>query len=243
VQIIPVLDLKNGQVVRAEGGRRETYRSISTPLSPDADPVSVAGGLHTLHPFPAFYIADLDAIEGGQPNADPLQRLSAMPKIRELWLDAGFANEKDVVAALEGPPVRPVLGTESQQDDALLRTLLDHPRLILSLDFFADGFRGPAALLGQPELWPQTVIVMTLAKVGSGTGPDFARLQEIKSRAGNRTIIAAGGIRDEQDIRQLAQFGIAGALMATALHQGALNSRQLDELDHLEPALENSAPA
>ncbi|HEU4986273.1 MAG TPA: HisA/HisF-related TIM barrel protein [Rhizobiaceae bacterium] len=242
MQIIPVLDLKNGTVVRAEGGRREAYRPISTPLSPDADPVSVAGGLRSLHPFSTFYIADLDAIEGGAPNAASLGRLAAMPNTKELWLDAGFADEEDLSAALKRPLIRPVLGSESQQDETLLRAVRGHPRLILSLDFFADGFRGPANLLVEPELWPQTVIVMTLAKVGSGAGPDFSRLQEVKSRAGNRAVIAAGGIRHEQDLRQLAELGIDGALMATALHQGALDSRQLEGLDQLT-ARDSGAPA
>ena len=85
------------------------------------------------------------------------------------------------------------LGSESQRDEALLRRFRDHPGLILSLDFFADGFRGPPSILARPELWPQRMIVMTLAKVGSAAGPDFARLEEVKARAGTRAVIAAGG--------------------------------------------------
>ena len=106
--------------------------------------------------FPTFYIADLDAIEGRAPNTAALARLRAMPDAPELWVDAGFADEKALAAALAEPSLRPVLGSESQRDDALLRRFRDHPDLILSLDFFADEFRGPPSFLEEPDVLAAT---------------------------------------------------------------------------------------
>ena len=34
MEVIPVIDIKGGAVVRARMGRREQYRPIQTPLSP-----------------------------------------------------------------------------------------------------------------------------------------------------------------------------------------------------------------
>ncbi|MEP9396527.1 HisA/HisF-related TIM barrel protein [Mesorhizobium sp. KR2-14] len=230
MRIIPVLDLKGGQVVRAEQGRRDRYRPIVTPLSASADAVAVAEGLRRLHPFPTLYVADLDAIEGRGPNSETLARLAGMRDAPELWADAGYADAASLEAALETPALCPVLGSESQADTELLRRFGRHPDLILSLDFFADGFRGPANLLEDPDPWPQRVIVMTLAKVGSGAGPDFERLREIKARAGARAVIAAGGVRNEADLRELARLGIAAALVATSLHDGTLTPAQIATL-------------
>jgi phosphoribosylformimino-5-aminoimidazole carboxamide ribotide isomerase len=230
MRIIPVLDLKGGQVVRAEQGRRDRYRPIVTPLSASADVVSVAEGLRGLHSFSTFYIADLDAIEGRIPNEDALSRLRRMPQPPELWVDAGLASDDGFSAALDMPSLCPVLGSESQIDDLLLRRFQHHPNLILSLDFFADGFRGPRPLLDNPDIWPSKVIVMTLAKVGSAAGPDFARLREIKAKAGNRMVIAAGGVRNETDLRELSSLGIAAALVATSLHDGTLTPAQISSL-------------
>jgi phosphoribosylformimino-5-aminoimidazole carboxamide ribotide isomerase len=227
LRIIPVLDLKGGQVVRAEMGRRDRYRPIVTPLSASSDPVSVAAGLRTLHPFSAFYIADLDAIEGRAPNRETLIRLREMPDAPELWVDAGIADAEALAAALAEPSLRPVLGSESQRDDALLRRFRGHPGLILSLDFFTDGFRGPPSILEEADSWPQSVIVMTLAKVGSAAGPDIERLSQIKAKAGNRSVIAAGGVRNEADIRALSSLGVDAALVATSLHDGTLTSERL----------------
>jgi len=230
LRIIPVLDLKGGEVVRAERGQRDRYKPIVTPLSESPDTVAVAEGLRGLHPFRTFYVADLDAIAGGQPNHAAIAGLKAMHQAPELWLDAGLHTAQAFEAALADPSVCPVLGSESQGDDGLLRRLRDRPGLILSLDFFADGFRGPPSLLAERDLWPQTVIVMTLARVGSGAGPDFERLAEVKAKAGRRMVVAAGGVRGADDIRELESMGMAGALVASALHDGTLSPAQLSLL-------------
>lgn len=230
MRIIPVLDLKDGVVVRAAGGRRDDYRPIVTPLSPSADIVDVALGMRSLHPFGTFYVADLDAIEGRRPNEGALARLSRLEGEPRIWLDAGFGDAGALEAALGRPALSPVLGSESQKDGALLRRFRDHPDLILSLDFFADGFRGPSSIIAEPELWPRTVIVMTLAQVGSGAGPDLARLQTIVAAAGDREVVAAGGVRGEADLRALSDLGVSAALVSTSLHDGTLDRDALARL-------------
>src|SRR4051794_1159067 len=45
MEIIPVIDLKDGTVVRARMGRRDQYQPIVTPLSPTSDPLDVARAL------------------------------------------------------------------------------------------------------------------------------------------------------------------------------------------------------
>ena len=142
-------------------------------------------------------MADLDAIEGGPPQREALGRLKALVPRPEIWLDAGFASAAMLGAALADPALRPVLGTESQRDEALLRAHRDHPRLVLSLDFFADGYRGPPAILASPELWPQWVIVMTL-EPGSARpqAPTSRGSPRSRQRAGGRNVVAAGGVRE-----------------------------------------------
>jgi phosphoribosylformimino-5-aminoimidazole carboxamide ribotide isomerase len=231
MKIIPVLDLKRGKVVRARGGRRDEYAPIDTPLAVGASPEAVARGLRTLHPFDTFYLADLDAIAGGPPNHEAVATLMAMQGVAEVWIDAGFADGGAMRAYVErhgtAPALRCVVGSESQADVAFVRSLRDDPRAVLSLDFFADGFRGPAQLLEDTALWPSTVIAMTLARVGSGSGPDLERLRMLKSKAGERAIVAAGGIRNVTDLAGLEDAGVAAALVATALHAGNLTEADI----------------
>ena len=57
-----------------------------------------------------------------------------------------------------------------------------------------------------------------------------AACSEVKEKAGNRSVIAAGGVRNEADIRALSSLGIAAALVATSLHDGTLTPEQLASL-------------
>jgi uncharacterized protein related to proFAR isomerase len=101
---------------------------------------------------------------------------------------------------------------------------------VLSLDFRGDAFQGPEEILAEPGLWPQRVIVMTLARVGSGVGPDLERFAAIRSIAGGREIYAAGGVRDAADLSALKAAGASGALIATALHERRIVGSDLETM-------------
>lgn len=227
MQIIPVLDIMGGVVVRGAGGDRANYRPIVTPLAAGADPVTVADGLMTLADFAAIYIADLDAIEGRTPNHGALAALlQAFPQT-QFWVDPGARTVADVAQILSVPRQVAVIGSESVVDAAVATGLADEPRAVLSLDFRGEDFLGPAELLADAAGWPQRVVVMTLAKVGSGAGPDLSRLAEITARAGKRAVFAAGGVRHAGDVAALGRAGITGALVSTALHDGRLSPADL----------------
>ena len=70
----------------------------------------------------------------------------------------------------------------------------------------------------------------TTARVGSGAGPDLERLAAIAAMAGGREIYAAGGVRDAADLSAIKAAGTAGALVATALHQGRIVSADLEAI-------------
>jgi phosphoribosylformimino-5-aminoimidazole carboxamide ribotide isomerase len=236
VHIIPVLDIKGGLVVRASMGHRESYKPIETPLSPTANVRDVADGLRTIYPFPAFYVADLDRIERCREHSS-LEQLRPLLSTANIWLDAGFSEHDQLDTILATDRIFPVLGSESQSDFSVFEAFCANPRLILSLDFRGDEFLGPPSILENAENWPPRIIVMTLGRIGANAGPDFDRLAAIKRRAGNRAVIAAGGIRGLQDIERLEKLGISAALVATALHNGALTPEAISSLMQNENVL------
>ncbi len=224
--VIPVIDLKGGKAVRATGGDRAGYRPLASPLCPDGNPLTAMRGFLALHPFRRAYIADLDAIEGGARQDELLQAIRvAFPQL-ELWVDAGFADERVLADWLQQGVGRPVLGSESLRDPQLPRGLSS----ILSLDFRGPHFLGDPALMAEPALWPADVIVMCLHSVGAGDGPDLDQLTRIKAMAQGRRIYAAGGVQGLADLQRLAALGFCGALIASALHNGAITSDDLSAL-------------
>lgn len=231
MHVIPVIDLKGGVVVRAHKGDRANYRAIETPLSPTSDPVDVVGGLLTLFAFPTLYVADLDAIAGQGDHRAVLAKLRLAFPALTLWVDNGIADAEAARAWLGEGFGELVIGSESQHDTALLERLRGEPRAILSLDYRGgEFFQGPPELLLKPELWPRRVIAMTLAKVGSGAGPDLGRLIALRAVAADHALYAAGGVRDLADLRELQAAGIRGALVASALHDGRLRAEHFAAL-------------
>lgn len=219
MQIIPVIDLMGGVVVHARKGQRDSYRPIQTPLCEGASPHAVIDGLLGLHEFKTLYIADLDALMGQGHHLELLERLQQdYPGLR-FWVDQGLA-------APVGGAV-PVIGSESLNADRLDGLRGMGGRFILSLDFMGERLLGPEILLEESDYWPDTVIIMSLSRVGANKGPDFQRLEAFCSRWPNTRIIAAGGVREAEDLRRLSGLGVAGVLLASALHSGALESAVL----------------
>jgi phosphoribosylformimino-5-aminoimidazole carboxamide ribotide isomerase len=230
MEVIPVLDLKGGVVVHARMGMRSAYAPIETPLSPTSEPRCVARGLLSIFPFKTFYVADLDAIEGKGDNTTALKSLRAECPDLAFWVDNGTGDLRNAKPWLEAGVGHLVVGSETQRDSELIRHLCRDERTILSLDFRGDAFLGPASLLDDVEAWPQKIIVMALARVGSASGPDMNRLANIKARAIGRQVYAAGGVRDANDLALLARADVSGALVATSLHNGKLTGAQIARL-------------
>jgi phosphoribosylformimino-5-aminoimidazole carboxamide ribotide isomerase len=230
LRVIPVLDLLGGKVVRARMGDRASYRPIESPLSPTSDAVDVVRGLLAVHPFQTLYVADLDAIQRRGDNLSVIRRIRAEYLALSMWIDDGAADFDALDALIRADLGAPVIGSESQRDGALVARHRDSSRVVLSLDFRGDAFQGPEEILSEPKLWPRRVIVMTLARVGGGAGPDLPRLAAIKRIAGDREIYAAGGVRDSADLSALKTAGVAGALIATALHDGRVGKADLDAI-------------
>ena len=228
MDVIPVIDLMGGVVVRARMGERDAYRPIETTLSPTSDPVDVVRGLLSVHPFSTLYVADLDAILRRGDNFSALRRIRAAAPALGLWIDNGAADEAGLEAIL-GPGLGvPVIGAESQRDGALIAAHRDSSRVVISLDFRREAFQGPEVILRHPQYWPRRVIVMTLDRIGGAAGPDFARIAGVISVAGAREVYAAGGIRGPGDLAATKSAGAAGVLVASALHDRRLASADIE---------------
>jgi phosphoribosyl isomerase A len=232
VDIIPVIDVRGGQAVRAVGGDRANYQPLVSPLAASSAPDAVAAGLMALYPFPVIYVADLDGIEGRGAAMSMIRRLASTYVGKELWVDNGARTLGEVHALLGVCSVCCIIGSETGLGVAELRELTGRyaDRIILSLDFRLDGYVGDPALLAEPGAWPSRVIVMTLGAVGRSAGPDLARLAQVRALETTAKLYAAGGIRDIGDIDHARQAGAAGALIASALHAQTITADDLCEV-------------
>lgn len=234
LEIIPVLDLMHGQVVRGISGQRESYRPISSHLVDSADPLEVADAFLDLPGLRRVYLADLDAIQDDQPAWSTIATL--VSRRRRLLVDAGLRDVGRARELVEMGVESVVAGLETLSGPELIEGLVEAiggDRLVFSLDMTAG------TPMTDPTAWPdptpagladtaiaagvERMIVLDLAGVGTGGGPptlDLCRL--IRSRHDQIELITGGGIRDHHDITAAAAAGVDAVLVASALHDGSL---------------------
>lgn len=229
MDLIPVIDIMQGQVVRAQRGQRALYRPIVSTLCASTQPAAVAVALVGHCAARHLYVADLDALQGRGAQVRALREVvRALPGV-EIWLDAGIADAAAAAALHEqlgsdAARVVDVFGSESLRSrQAVESCFASSPNAVLSLDR-RDGVRlDPAGCWDLPALWPERVIVMTLEHVGADAGPDLDTLRSVQARAPKKAaLIGAGGIRDAADLDRARAAGAQAWLVASALHDGRL---------------------
>jgi len=227
VEIIPVIDILGGKVVHACGGERSQYPLLQSVLTSHCEPLSVIIDLLAWQPFATIYIADLDAILDRQHNTALYKRLAEHFSQVTFLLDAGIHSKNSWQHFLAYPNIKPVIGSETLTDIGWLAGRDIQQKSILSLDFQYGQFLGEQQLLQQPDLWPKTIIAMNIDHIGAQSGPDFRLLSRLQRTVVNSQIIAAGGVRSEQDLMDLASRGIERVLVASALHDGRIGKRSM----------------
>lgn len=242
MQVIPVLDLLDGHVVRAVRGERTAYQPIRSPLAATSEPLHIARALLAASGARTLYIADLGAILQQGAHVETLAALRAALPGTDIWLDAGYADYASMHSLFERieaatrrnrdsrsaphalATLVPVFGTESLHDiDALRAAETAGLSPILSLDHRAGHL-----IAATPSLiparrtstwWPGRVIAMTLDQVGSYDGPDLATFERIRANTPTHiAVIGAGGIRHRDDMAAAARTGASAWLVASALH-------------------------
>jgi phosphoribosylformimino-5-aminoimidazole carboxamide ribotide isomerase len=238
MQILPVLDIQQGTVVRGVGGRRHEYKPIVSKWTQSSEPLALAEALHQAYGFRSFYLADLDAIAGQAPNWGIYAQLLSRGFV--LSVDAGIREESDGRCLLEAG-VDCVVGLETVAGPAILCALLDmaaKERVIFSVDLKEGKPLGNLAGWRAADAWTiveqsmemgvRRLIVLDLPRVGEGEGVGTEDLcRRIKIAYPHVELIAGGGVRDLEDLKRLEVCGVDRALVASALHDGRLGPEEV----------------
>ena len=243
MKIIPVIDVLEGRVVHAVRGRRKEYQPLKSNLCASTNPVDVAAALKALG-FGELYVADLDAITRGQANFSIFKKIADKTGF-ELMVDAGIDTLKKAESVLESQVSKVIIGTETLPSISLVAEairLFGNDRVVVSLDLMGErvisGFRlgalkDPVAFLREfQEAGVSQIIVLDLARVGSGEGVNVPFLREVL-RNMKVNVYVGGGVRDIKDLVELKGVGVFGVLIATALHSGKISPEGLKQADLL----------
>jgi phosphoribosylformimino-5-aminoimidazole carboxamide ribotide isomerase len=241
LRVLPVIDLMRGEVVRAVGGRREEYRRLVDGIATSSDPCDIAGAFRSHFDFREFYLADLDAVLGGEPAFATYSELHK--EGFRLWVDAGVCDVTRACQLREAGIESIIIGLETVVSPAALAEIVRAfgDQIVFSLDLHQGQPLGDHRAWGKRNAWEIAVqavelgvrrmLVLDLAHVGCGEGTgnldlcgrlhaDFPQLE----------IGAGGGIRDRRDLLALRGSGVRVAVVASALHAGRLTRADLEGL-------------
>jgi len=227
MQIWPAIDLLGGKCVRLQQGdySRETVFSD--------DPVAVAKqfqeqGARHLH------LVDLDGARAGKPIHADLVRAIVDAVDLECELGGGIRDQSQIEALLATGLQRLVLGTAALKNASWFGEMCRlHPgRLVLGIDardglVATDGWLETSSmpvtdLAVQFHEIPLAAIIYTdIATDGMLVGSNVAAMAEMQRHV-QTPVVASGGVTRVEDVRRLAEAGLAGVIIGRALYAGTL---------------------
>ena len=243
MKIVPVIDILGGVAVHAIRGERSEYEPLKSVLCPSTDPLDIAMAFKKLG-FNEIYLADLDGIITGHPNFSVMRQIVETTKL-SLMVDAGITDVEEAKKLLNNHVSKVIIGTETLPSMNFVRetvATLGKEQIIVSLDLKGERVLGKLGS-GQPnnplyalkEILKTSInqiIVLDLARVGSGEGVNMPLLQKIMKNLGVEVFVG-GGVRGMADLKDLANVGVFGVLVATALHSGKITVKEIEQAGFL----------
>ena len=232
MQIYPAIDIRGGQCVRLRQGdyAQETVFG--------ADPAAMAKrwvdeGATYLH------LVDLDGAKEGRPVNGASVRAIVKAAGVPCQLGGGLRTEADIREALSWGVTRVIVGTKALQSPSWLAQMtgLFPGRVVLGIDaksgqVATQGWldvSGISALdlarqCAKPPL--SAIIYTDISRDGMMQGANVAGMREM-ALASALPVIASGGVTTLDDVVQLRDAGLAGAIIGRAIYEGSLSLREV----------------
>ncbi|MFT4881650.1 MAG: phosphoribosylformimino-5-aminoimidazole carboxamide ribotide isomerase [Natronomonas sp.] len=225
-EVVPAVDMQEGQVVQLVGGERGTGRSYGDPV--EAARRWVDAGATTLH------VVDLDgAFEGERVNADAIDALRSAVDV-DIQLGGGIRTAAGARGLLDRGVDRVILGTAAVENpDIVAEVSADYPEgVLVSLDakggeVVVEGWTegtglDPAAAAGRyADLGAAGVLFTNVDVEGRLEGVRTEPVRRVV-KAVDVPVVASGGVATVADVRALREAGAAAVVVGSALYEGEL---------------------
>ncbi len=215
MDIIPVIDILNNQVVKAIKGNRNSYKSINYKLYNSTEPRDIIYQIVNRYKPKTIYIADLSAILMHKIDKNLYKSIfEAFPKIN-FWVDSGKCK---ISLTRKHINYYPVICSESST--RFSPTSNKSHKCIYSFDFMGK-LLGHKPIHKYERVEPSKIIIMDLLQVGSDKKINYNLAKKI-IRKNNKDYYIAGGVKSILDIKKAATLGARGVLISTILHENKL---------------------
>ena len=228
--VIPSLDLLNGQVVRLTHGDFANVKTYGDPEEVlDSLNVPIGSRLH---------VVDLEASRSGKPVATSIVRRLARRDLR-IQVGGGIRSADDARAWIDCGAEKIVVGTVAADAPSLLAslvTIFGADRIIPAVDIrdgairVAGWERTSAASVAEvfariEALGIGEALVTDISRDGVLRGPSFALYRSLNTKV---RIIASGGVSTTSDVVSLRRLGnVSGCVIGKALLERRIDLREV----------------
>lgn len=234
IELIPAIDIINGQCVRLTRGDYDQKTVYSS------DPVEVAREFERLG-FRRLHVVDLDGAKSKRIVNAPV--LQAITKATRLTVDfgGGIKTEADIEKAFEHGASMVTVGSVAVTHPALFIKWLHKygaDKMILG----ADVRNGKVSINGwkedsEEDLLPflrryieegvKNVLCTDISRDGTLNGPSLDLYSQVMHTYPGLNLIASGGVSSNEDIEALERFGIPSVVFGKAYYEGRIDITQL----------------
>lgn len=228
LQLLPAVDVADGQAVRLVQGEAGTETTYGSPL--EAALAWQRAGAEWIH------LVDLDAAFGRGSNRKLLAEVIGRLDI-PVELSGGIRDDTSLDAALATGCMRVNLGTAALEDPAWTASAIARhgDRIAVGLDVRGTVLAARGWTREGGDLWDvlerldrdgcARYVVTDVTRDGTLGGPNLKLLEAVCERT-SRPVIASGGIATLDDfaaLRELVPAGLEGAIVGKALYSRAFS--------------------
>lgn len=224
LELLPAVDVANGQAVRLVQGEAGTETDYGDPLA--AAMTWQEQGAQWIH------LVDLDAAFGRGSNAALLARVVGELDV-DVEMSGGIRDDDSLAAALATGCRRVNIGTAAlEQPEWCAKVIAEHgDRVAIGLDVRGTTLAARGWTQEGGQLFETLerldaegcarYVVTDVHRDGTLTGPNLALLTDVCA-ATDRPVVASGGVSVLDDLRAIAAIdGVEGAIVGKALYAGA----------------------
>lgn len=234
IELIPAIDIINGQCVRLTKGDYDQKKVYND------DPAAVAKEFEQLG-FRRLHIVDLDGAKSKHIVNDAVLRSITTETKLIVDFGGGIKTEEDIEKAFEVGASMVTVGSIAVTKPALFIQWLDKygaDKMILG----ADVRNGMISINGwkedsEEELLPflkkyidagvKNVLCTEISKDGTLQGPAVTLYKEVMKAYPQLHLIASGGVSQKEDIEELEREGIPAVVFGKAIYEGRIDLKEL----------------
>lgn len=226
--ILPAIDIIDGKPVRLYQGDYNKKEIVADDIFETAKSFERAGAEYV-------HLVDLDgAKSGGNENHELVIKIAKELNI-PVELGGGIRSMDTIKYLLENGVSRVILGTIAIEDENLLKTAVNTygEKIAVGIDCKDGKVYGRGWLEGSnldyldfakkmEKIGVKNIIVTDISKDGTLQGANVEMLKKLKATV-DIDITASGGVSDLNNIKELMEIGLYGAITGKAIYAGTLS--------------------